>query len=66
MTASNQYGLEGYKECVGKECHNLAIHRLEVLHIKKIGWFCDQCKDSLIESGLVAEIKDSSNNSTFP
>jgi hypothetical protein len=65
MNSREQIELRQYKECVGKGCNNSAVHRLEILYIRKVGWFCDQCRDNLIASGLVAEIKDNSNNSAL-
>ena len=56
MTASEEYGLQRYKQCAGMDCHNSAAHRLEIVYIKKAGWFCNSCKDDLIADGLVNEI----------
>jgi hypothetical protein len=59
MTTIKQYGLQEYKQCAGMGCKNRAIHQLEVLYIKKLGWFCSECKISLVASELVKEMKDS-------
>jgi hypothetical protein len=58
MTTTTRYEVQRYKECAGMGCRNRAICQLEVRYIKKIGWFCDNCKGSLIADGLANEITD--------
>jgi hypothetical protein len=58
MTGTEEYGLQRYKQCAGMGCCNKAEYQLEVLYIKKLGWFCSQCKTSLLACGLVKEMKD--------
>lgn len=48
MTSTTQYDYEEYKQCAGKDCTNHGVNRLEVLYIKKVGWFCDQCRSYLV------------------
>jgi hypothetical protein len=56
MDSSKQDTLQEFKECAGRGCSNPAIHKLEILYIKKIGWFCGFCKCSLVADGLVQEL----------
>jgi hypothetical protein len=58
MNSTEQFEIQEYKECVGKGCNNSGLHKLEILYIRKVGWFCDQCRDNLIASGLVTEFKE--------
>jgi hypothetical protein len=44
-----------YTECAGKECRQQGVHYLRVLYLSKSGWFCDSCKSSLMDEGLVNE-----------
>jgi len=42
--------------CAGNGCPNSGISRLTVVYLNKIGWFCESCKNDLVEEGLVLEI----------
>ena len=53
MNSDNCNALHGYKRCAGKGCSEPGIHHLKVLFINKSGWFCDKCKNSLVEDKLV-------------
>jgi len=52
LTSTTQYDYEEYKQCAGKDCTNHGVNRLEVLYIKKVGWFCDQCRSYLVSHGI--------------
>jgi hypothetical protein len=41
--------------CAGKHCPNEGKYPLTIIYLKKTGWFCDECKNELVESKLVAE-----------
>ena len=47
----------GYKICAGNGCSNVAKYPLRILYLNKIAWFCDACKNELLNEGLVMEIK---------
>lgn len=42
-----------YKTCAGKFCSSTATNQLRILYINKRLWFCDKCKDDLIDLQLV-------------
>jgi hypothetical protein len=53
------------KICACIDCSRSAVHHLTIIYLNKTGWFCDQCRDTLISEGLV--VLDSSNASfTIP
>lgn len=33
-------------------CKNRAIHKLEIAYIRKLGWFCSQCRSYLVLHGI--------------
>jgi len=39
--------------CAGKNCKNIAKYHLMLVLIKRSGWFCENCRQSLQEDGLV-------------
>jgi hypothetical protein len=41
-----------YKYCAGKGCTKEGIHSLRIKYIKKQGWFCDSCRDALVDDEL--------------
>ena len=49
------YDAKEYKHrtCAGKNCKNIAKHHLMLVLIKRSGWFCENCRQSLQEDGLV-------------
>lgn len=46
------------KGCAGKNCANAAIYSLTIIYLNKIGWFCNDCKNELINEGLVIKNKN--------
>jgi hypothetical protein len=52
--SDDQNTVTGYNlTCGGKNCRNVARHHLTLVLIKRSGWFCDSCSQSLQEDGLV-------------
>ncbi len=43
--------------CAGNGCSNPGTHSLTVVYLNKIGWFCEFCKNELVQEGLVMENK---------
>ena len=41
--------------CAGNGCKNLAIFRLTIVYLNKIGWFCESYKNDFIQEGLIME-----------
>ena len=44
-----------YKTCARNGCSNPAEYRLTIIYLNKTGWFCELCKNELIEDGLALE-----------
>lgn len=44
-----------FKPCACRGCENIGIHKLLIIYIDKIGWFCDSCKLELMKLQLVVE-----------
>jgi len=55
MNSINNYGLPKYKQCAGRNCNKKGTNLLQILFIKKIGYFCDSCTTQLLELGLVTK-----------
>ena len=47
--------IQEFNPCAGRECSNVGKNHLKVLFINKFGWFCDYCKDDLINLKLIQE-----------
>jgi hypothetical protein len=45
-----------HRTCAGKNCKNIAKHHLMLVFIKRSGWFCENCRQSLQEDGLVESV----------
>jgi hypothetical protein len=43
------------RTCAGKDCPNEGKYPLTIIYLKKNGWFCDECRNELVEGKLVAE-----------
>jgi hypothetical protein len=54
--SNNKNATLGYKSCAGKNCKKKGIHYLRIRFVKKFGWFCDSCKDFLIEDKLIDKV----------
>jgi hypothetical protein len=50
---NNQYKINEYKECAGRNCKNNGKYKLFVKVIHMVGWFCNDCKKVLQEMNLV-------------
>jgi hypothetical protein len=50
-----------YKPCAGKGCKKKGIHYLRIRFLKKFGWFCDSCKDFLIQDKLIDKADEIDN-----
>lgn len=55
MNPNRQNAKPEFKVCAGKECQKKGIHSLKILYLHKSGWFCDYCKNNLLDAGLVYE-----------
>jgi hypothetical protein len=52
--SDDQNSVTGYNlSCAGKNCKNIAKYQLMLVLIKRSGWFCENCRQSLQEDGLV-------------
>jgi hypothetical protein len=50
------FNSDGFKGiCSGRNCKREPTTRLKIKYLKKVGTFCEQCTNSLIESDLVEE-----------
>ena len=58
MTANNNFKLQGYKTCAGRNCNNIARYLLSIVLIKQSGWFCEKCSHGLQEAGLIENVID--------
>ena len=47
--------IQGYNICAGKGCNNIGKNHLKILFINKSGWFCEFCKEDLINLKLIQE-----------
>jgi hypothetical protein len=45
-----------YKECAGKDCSRQGFYCLRIQFINKYGWFCDSCRNSLIDDKLADDV----------
>lgn len=36
-----------YQKCARKGCPNIGNNHVEIIYIKKVGWFCDACATEL-------------------
>jgi hypothetical protein len=51
----SNYAIRENKTCVCKNCNRIGKNSLKIVYINKIGWFCDLCKDDLLNQKLVLE-----------
>jgi hypothetical protein len=47
--------------CTAKGCSEPGIYEMEVLFLKRKGWFCQQCKDRLRSEGLLVQQQTSAD-----
>jgi hypothetical protein len=55
MNVTKQHLSQSYKTCAAKGCSRPGIHGMEILFLGRKGWFCEQCKDSLMRDGLLLQ-----------
>ena len=53
MNATKQRISQSHKTCAAKGCSNPGTQEMEILFLGRKGWFCTQCKDSLMHDGLL-------------
>ena len=53
MNATKQLVSQSDKACAAKGCSNPGTHEMEIAFLGRKGWFCEQCKDSLMHDGLL-------------
>jgi len=58
MNANNNFKVQEYKTCAGRNCNNIANHFLTIVLIKQSGWFCEKCSHALQEDGLIESVID--------
>lgn len=56
MNSITSSSVQKYKECARKGCGNIAVHKMEIAYLHKLGWFCDSCRCRLLSEGLVLEL----------
>jgi len=52
MNRTKLYALDAYKDCAGRGCSNPGRILLEIRYIKKQGYFCESCAESLLQNEL--------------
>ena len=62
MTSIDQNWIVEYKQCAGKDCPELGVHYLRIRFIKKCGWFCDSCRNTLLDDKLADEAVNCQDN----
>jgi hypothetical protein len=70
LNTTNDFKVQEYTVCAGRNCNNLARNFLTIVLIKQSGWFCEKCSQGLKEAGLVeseidVHIKDKKGGSKF-
>jgi hypothetical protein len=55
MNSIKHIAIEEFKRCAAKGCSNPGIHEMQILFLGRKGWFCEQCKDSLMQDGLLIQ-----------
>jgi hypothetical protein len=51
----SSYESDKFKDCAGRGCSENGIHYLKIHFINKCGWFCDSCKNTLVDGKLADE-----------
>lgn len=52
---TKQHLTQSYKPCAAKGCSNPGVYEIEILFLGRKGWFCEQCKYSLMCDGLLIQ-----------
>jgi hypothetical protein len=55
MNSIKHIAIEEFKRCAAKSCTNPGTYEMEIVFLGKKGWFCEQCKDSLMGDGLLLQ-----------
>jgi hypothetical protein len=55
MKATKQHLNQSFKTCAAKGCSKPGIHEMQIMFLGRNGWFCEQCKDSLMRDGLLLQ-----------
>ncbi|MFL6457938.1 MAG: hypothetical protein ACJ71G_13360 [Nitrososphaeraceae archaeon] len=55
MNPSKQHLSQSHKPCAAKGCSNPGTYEMEIAFLGRKGWFCEQCKHSLIRDGLLLQ-----------
>ncbi|MGH9963816.1 MAG: hypothetical protein ACRD5E_03170 [Nitrososphaeraceae archaeon] len=56
MIAKTTYDSARFKAiCSGRDCGRKPTKLLKIMHIKKVGNFCETCAADLLKAGLVEE-----------
>ena len=58
MNDNNDFKVQEYKVCAGRNCNNIASYLLTIVLIKQSGWFCEKCTHVLQESDLIECVID--------
>ena len=49
-------GANQWYECAGRGCTNEGIYLLKIKFINKVGWFCIDCRNTLLNENLVDQV----------
>jgi hypothetical protein len=55
MNSIKHIAIEEFKRCAAKGCSNPGTFEMEILFLGRKGWFCTQCKDSLMRDGILIQ-----------
>lgn len=55
ITSTQQQVAGSFKICAAKYCSRPGIHEMQILFLGRTGWFCEECKNSLMCDGLLLE-----------
>jgi hypothetical protein len=55
MTNIISFNEQEHKQCAYKNCENSGSKKLQILYIKKEGWFCERCANELILNNLIKD-----------
>ena len=59
--STHENNAQGSKSCYGRICKNQGTNLLNIIYINKTGWFCDDCKNELVNLNLTEKIEKSQN-----
>jgi hypothetical protein len=64
MNSPNQDITQQYKICAARNCSDPGIYCMEILYLRRNGWFCERCKNNLIADGLLVQYPDTAPESS--